>query len=135
MNPVYADTFYWIALSDARDGSHGRARELDRTLRHDQIVTTQEVLVEFLTFYGEGGGNLRGLAVSTVDGIIAARYVEVIPQSAETFDSGLNLYRSRLDKGYSMTDCISMETMRRMGIREALTHDQHFRQEGFVTLL
>ena len=36
---------------------------------------------------------------------------------------------------YSLTDCISMETMRAEGIREILTHDNHFTQEGFTILL
>jgi predicted nucleic acid-binding protein len=34
-----------------------------------------------------------------------------------------------------MTDCISMVTMRREGITEVLTDDDHFVQEGFIKLL
>jgi predicted nucleic acid-binding protein len=45
---------------------------------------------------------------------------------------GLKLYQQRLDKGYSLTDCISMNTMRKSGITEVLTHDLHFTQEGFI---
>jgi len=41
----------------------------------------------------------------------------------------------RPDKGYSLVDCISMQTMRREGITDALTHDRHFEQEGFRALL
>jgi predicted nucleic acid-binding protein len=44
---------------------------------------------------------------------------------------GLALYNSRPDKGYSLTDCISMQTMRREGLSEALTNHRHFEQEGF----
>jgi hypothetical protein len=40
----------------------------------------------------------------------------------------------RADKNYSLTDCISMQTMRREGITEALTTDKHFEQEGFRAL-
>jgi len=40
-----------------------------------------------------------------------------------------------LDKGYSLTDCISMETMRHEGITDVLTNDAHFEQEGFRALL
>jgi G:T-mismatch repair DNA endonuclease (very short patch repair protein) len=43
--------------------------------------------------------------------------------------------KARPDKGYSLTDCISMETMRAEGIREILTHDNHSTQEGFAILL
>ncbi len=45
------------------------------------------------------------------------------------------LQRSRLDKGYSLTDCISMNVCRKLGIKEILTHDRHFEQEGFEILL
>jgi hypothetical protein len=44
------------------------------------------------------------------------------------------LYIQRPDKGYSLTDCISMQTMRREGLTEALTKDRHFEQEGFQVL-
>ena len=41
---------------------------------------------------------------------------------------------ARPDKGYSLTDCISMQTMRREGLTEILTNDRHFEQEGFRAL-
>lgn len=44
------------------------------------------------------------------------------------------LYGARPDKGYSLTECISMQTMRREGLTEALTNDRHFEQEGFQAL-
>ena len=45
-----------------------------------------------------------------------------------------NVYGQRLDKGYSLTDCISMIVMEQMGITEVLTYDKHFAQEGFTLL-
>jgi predicted nucleic acid-binding protein len=57
-----------------------------------------------------------------------------MPQSRETFLAGLELYRSRPDKGYSLTDCISMQTMRCQGLTDVLTNDRLFEQEGFLTL-
>ena len=47
----------------------------------------------------------------------------------------LALYERRADKQYSLTDCIPMNVMRQKRIREILTHDRHFAQEGFVRLL
>ena len=43
--------------------------------------------------------------------------------------------RRGADKGYSLTDCISMHAMRELGVGDILTHDDHFRQEGFTVLL
>jgi predicted nucleic acid-binding protein len=58
----------------------------------------------------------------------------VVAQSRESFLAGLELYRQRPDKSYSLTDCISMQTMRHHGISNALTNDRHFEQEGFRAL-
>ena len=57
-----------------------------------------------------------------------------MPQSHESFLAGLDLYEARLDKGYSLTDCISVNTMRAEGVADVLTNDVHFRQEGFRAL-
>jgi len=67
-------------------------------------------------------------------GILASSVIRVIPQSRESFLAGLQLYRSRPDKGYSLVDCISMQAMRKEGLTEVLTNDRHFEQEGFRAL-
>jgi uncharacterized protein len=61
--------------------------------------------------------------------------IQIVPRSHQSFLTGLALYESRPDKGYSLTDCISMLVMRQEGISEILTHDDHFTQEGFIKLL
>jgi hypothetical protein len=38
-------------------------------------------------------------------------------------------------QSFALTDCISMVTMRKEGITEILTHDDHFTQEVFTRLL
>ncbi|MBA3599669.1 MAG: hypothetical protein H0W45_00310 [Acidobacteria bacterium] len=47
----------------------------------------------------------------------------------------IRFYELRPDKGYSLTDCISRNVCREREIVEILTHDNHFTQEGFQTLL
>ena len=66
--------------------------------------------------------------------LLASRDVTVIHQTRELFLEGLTLYEARPDKAYSLTDCISMQTMRREGLMEILTNDHHFTQEGFDIL-
>lgn len=60
--------------------------------------------------------------------------VPVVPQSRDSFLFGMTLYGARPDKGYSLTDCISMQTMRQEGLTEVLTNDRHFEQEEFRAL-
>jgi predicted nucleic acid-binding protein len=123
---LFADTFYWIALTLPRDAAHRRAG-----LIKDDTVTTEEVLAEYLTFFAPGPEYLRRKAAANVEAILRDPTVRVIPQSHDSFLAGLELYRARPDKGYSLTDCISMQTMLRQGLSDVLTNDRHFEQEGF----
>ena len=66
-----------------------------------------------------------------MEAILQDRTVQLVRQSHDSFMAGLELYGARPDKGYSLTDCISMQTMRRRGLSDVLTNDRHFEQEGF----
>jgi predicted nucleic acid-binding protein len=61
--------------------------------------------------------------------------ITIAPLHGETFDAGVELYRSRPDKEWSLTDCISFTVMKERGITAALTGDHHFEQAGFTALL
>ncbi len=133
---IFADTFYWISLLSPRDIFHSRAIELTQELDKAKIITTDEILIEVLNFFSGGSKNLRKQVANTVRQLLKTdtEKITVLSQSHETFLSGLNLYEKRLDKGYSLTDCISMTIMQQMDIDLVLTHDHHFTQEGFTIL-
>ncbi len=135
MRRVFADAQYWVALIHDQDQSHTAAEAISRTLQGVSLVTTEEVLSEVLAFFSERGPYLRGLAAATVRSMHVDSFVPIVPQSHQSFHDGLALYEARSDKGYSLTDCISMNVMRRQGILEILTHDGHFTQAGFIKLL
>jgi predicted nucleic acid-binding protein len=104
--------------------------QFDDLLSAGNVCTKEEVLAEVLTFFAADSW-LRNRAVETVREIFSDPAVHIIPQSHESFLSGFDLYAARPDKGYSLTDCISMQTMRKEGMTEVLTNDRHFEQEGF----
>lgn len=134
MRTIFADTFYWAAWLNPRDEWHQIVKSFNKNLSSVTIVTTDEVLTEFLNFFSAYDIRIRQSAIHRVHDILQNDYVQVIPQSHETFIAGLELYRQRADKEYSLTDCISMQTMKQLGITEVLTHDRHFTQEGFIIL-
>ncbi len=135
MSAVFADTFYWIALTNVQDLAHERAKGFTRSTNPARICTTEEVLVEYLNYFAGWGPRFRQQAATNVQNMVDSETVQVIPQTSASFREGLSLYRDRLDKGYSLTDCISMQTMRNERIIDALTNDAHFEQEGFKALL
>jgi predicted nucleic acid-binding protein len=132
---VFADTFFWIALTDPSDRWHLRAISASQSLGPVRVVTTEPVLIELLNFFAEGGPRWRREALATVETVRQSATTDLLPYSETPLDDGLALYGARQDKGYSMTDCISMQWMRQAGVFEVLTHDDHFAQEGFVLLL
>ena len=134
MRSLFADTFYWIALADVTDSAHLRALALTTQWANSGIVTTDEVLTEYLSFFANTAEHFRRAAAESIERILASSAIRVIPQSRSSFLAGLQLYRSRPDKGYSLVDCISMHTMRSEGLTEVLTNDRHFEQEGFRAL-
>lgn len=135
MKTIFADALYWIALINPNDQWHERVLEAARSLGQARLLTTEEVLTEVLNFYAEGGQSWRAAATSGVRAILGDPHTEVVPSTHSSFLGGLALYEARPDKGYSVTDCVSMLAMRERSINEALTHDHHFEQEGFTILL
>lgn len=136
MRIVFIDSFYLIALLVEHDQWHEAAVQAQKSLGDPvQFVTIYEVLVEFLASVSREGPHVRHAAVETAYAIMASDNVSVIAPSPELCTSGLNLYAQRLDKRYSLTDCISMVVMRELGITEVLTHDRDFEGEGFVRLI
>ena len=133
MKQIFVDMFYWVALINKKDNWHKRVIEVTSTLKNVEIVTTDEVLIEVLNFLS-AIVLLRRRTVQFVDDIMQNPHIKVIPQNRESFLEVFNLYRRRLDKEYSLTDCISMTVMQRLKINEVLTHDKHFKQEGFIIL-
>jgi predicted nucleic acid-binding protein len=135
MRKVFADAHHWVALLNSQDQSHAAARAATQALQAVNLVTTEEALTEVLAFFSGEGPHLRRLAAATIRGLYANPSMTVVAQSHQSFLDGLALYEARLDKEYSLTDCISMNVMRQESISEVLTHDDHFTQEGFTKLL
>ena len=134
MKRVFADTFYWIALINKSDSWYQPVKSYRVNLEDIEIITTEEVLTETINFFASFPTPMRAAVSQLVVQIIQDHNIQVIPQTHESFLAGLELFQQRFDKGYSLTDCISMITMKNLNIMEILTHDKHFTQEGFLIL-
>lgn len=89
MSVVFADTFYWIAFTNIRDSAHEKARS--RGLQQTTIVTTEEVLIEYLNYFAAWGPNFRRKALINTWDIMGNKSVRVVPQTTASFRRGLEL--------------------------------------------
>ena len=132
---VFLDTAFAISLSTPNDEHHERAVSLAEELEVNgtRLVTTRAVLLEI-------GNSLsrqryRNAAIKLLQSLEEDENVQVIPISEELYEQGFELFLSRLDKEWGITDCISFIVMWELGINSALTTDKHFQQAGFNALL
>ncbi len=135
MRKVFADTLYWIATVKPNDPYGPAAGEARRAIGPCVLVTTDEVLGEFLTAFSKSGSEMRSRAVRTVQRLLGNRNVRVVAQSRESFLRALDRFDSRPDKSYSLTDCSSMNAMDAEQIKDVLSNDHHFQQEGYNVLI
>jgi uncharacterized protein len=133
--PALIDTGYVVALVNRADQWHRAAvrwREwIISTGR--RLVTTEYVLVEIGN--GLSGRRFRALAAQLIADLRRAEIVKIVPASKSLLDDALELYRGRPDKDWGLTDCASFVVMADLGLTDALTPDDHFRQAGFRPLL
>lgn len=132
MKRVFADTFFFVAYLSSTDFAHANAVTYFDSF-DGELITTEAVLTEVADGMAAPGD--RELFIEFYDALRSEPDVQIIPASTDLFAEGVSLYRSRLDKEWSLTDCISFVVMRREGLIEALTGDHHFQQAGFVALL
>jgi predicted nucleic acid-binding protein len=132
---VFVDTPHYIAVLVPGDDLHAKAMETVRRQEDAEFVTTDAVFGELLAYVAKRGARARGEAVGLIDDLMVDRSTVVVRQTPDLFDRAFALYRRRLDKGYSLTDRMSMVVCGDLGITEVLSHDHHFEQEGFAILL
>lgn len=132
LGDVFADAVFWIALVVRQDQYHARAQELARLIG-GRIVTSRPVLLETLNFLGSPARRMTGAAL--LEQVQSRSDIFVEPLSDDLWRGAVALYRSRLDKGWGLTDCTSFVTMQKYRLVDALTADEHFAQAGFNALM
>ena len=126
MDTILVDTHYLIALINRFDQWHRSAIDIADQISNSNLIVTESVIVETLNFFAEFRSEVKEHAAETVEDFSANSQVRTIEQTTSLLKDGLQLYKSRLDKGYSLTDCISMKVCRDLGISKVLTNDKPF---------
>lgn len=132
MTPCFVDAYYFFAVLNKRDEAHAGAVRLHVSLRRP-LVTSAWVLTEVAD--GLASARTRGLFSKLLERLQSDPRFTLVQASHDLFTRGVQLYASRPDKSWSLTDCISFVVMRDQAITDALTADRHFEQAGFIALL
>ncbi|MBN4003966.1 PIN domain-containing protein [Nostoc sp. LPT] len=130
---IFLDTVFIQALLNARDQYHINAKILLPRVRNAvEVWVTKAVLIEV------------GNALSAFNRTAAMQFIQqcyqtpnmyIVSLDTPLFNYALQLYQSRLDKTWGLTDCISFIVMQDQGLIIAATADQHFVQAGYRALL
>lgn len=129
----YLDTSFVQALLNRSDQHHVQAQALlPRVRAAAEVWISEAVLVEI--------GNAlsafnREAAVAFIEQCYHTSNIRVVSVDTPLLLRALQLYQSRRDKTWGLTDCISFVVMQEHGLRDAATTDQHFVQAGYCALL
>src|SRR5689334_18446404 len=106
MSTTLVDTAAWIALVNTRDELHDRAKDIMAELRRNDIalVTTEFVLLEVANAFCASAW--RGKAMKLIDGLWSVPNLKIVEADSSLLSDGWRLYCSRLDKDWSLTDCV-----------------------------
>jgi len=102
MTTVFADTLYWVAVVQPNNPWREPAERAKDALGNVRLLTTDEVVSEFLAGLASSGEHIRRQAVKMVRAILTNPNVTVLPQSHGSFLQGVDLYERRHDKEYSL---------------------------------
>jgi predicted nucleic acid-binding protein len=132
---LFVDTSFVIARFNERDELHAAARSLAPTVGIcRELWTTDAVLLEVAASFSRP--EHRAIATGLWDQFHCDdprdRSIEASnPNLAEA----MGVFRSRSDKAWSLTDCLSFIVMDREGLSHALSADHHFEKAGFQVML
>ena len=127
---VFADTSYFLALLDARDQWHSKARKAFQPgLR---IITSCEVINETITRLQRRGFFSAALVFLTE--IRRNPKLEIVYPDSGIQSDGWDFYHRFGGGGATAVDCTSFVIMKSRRIRKAFAFDKHFKDAGFDVL-
>lgn len=136
MKRVFIDTGGFLGLLVADDASHARAKELFAQANHERwrLVTTNAVVFETYGVLLIRSRDKRSAAMTFLD-LVATDTCRVERVRRADEAHAVSILRRHKDKTYSYCDSLSFAVMDRLGIREAIAFDRHFREYGRLTIL
>jgi uncharacterized protein len=130
---LFLDTAFIQALLNPRDDYHNQAKQLFPRIRAASKVWITEAI------FAEVGNALSALnrngAVQFIQQCYCTENIRAVSVDTALLMQALDLYQSRSDKTWGLTDCISFVVMQQQNLTDAVTADRHFVQAGFRALM
>jgi len=132
--PVFVDSWAWIALASAGDQYHASAKSQHDSFRRERrsYVTTDLVLVEVIThLYRKQDSSQAERYIESVRKTIESGRNRLVHVSPDQFEQAWQLRKKYSDKpNISFTDLTSMVVMKELSIVDVFSGDAHFEHVG-----
>ena len=126
---IYIDTSGFLAILDADDDNHLKAKETWVKLisSGDNLICNNYVLVETfaLVLHRLGFEAVRVLQEDMLP-VVRIEWVDEF-----THNMGISAMLTASRRKLSLVDCVSFEMMRRLGLKKVFAIDKHFSEQGF----
>jgi len=117
---IFVDSSYFIAVAHEKDRWHRRAVELVGELSDEKLVS-ELVVEESVTAVGAIGGGKAG--VNLYEYIVGN--CEIVFTDRELLENAIQVYL-KYDGTLSVADAVSVEVMRKHGIKKIVSFDADF---------
>lgn len=130
---VFIDTSALMAVLDADDGYHKKAKDIWVRLisEEETIISSNYVLVETFALVQNRLG-LKAVRMLQED-ILPMITVDWVDEASHK--DGVTGVLTALRKKLSLVDCTSFAIMRKLGIKKVFAYDSHFKEQGFVVAI
>jgi len=134
MNSIFVDTSALIAIGNKDDAFHQQAIALQKEYLQGnfRFFTTNAVVLELFNSFSQA--QHKSIAIRLINLINNSAYWNCILVD-DLIAQGIERFQKRLDKNWSLIDCIGMIVAEDHQITEIFTTDHHFEQAGFTILL
>lgn len=130
---LFIDTVFIQALLNRNDQYHQQAKAfLPRLRAASEVWITEAILIEVGNALSATN---RTAAIQFIEQCYQTSNIQVVPVDTQLLSRAIQLYQSRPDKTWGLTDCISFIIMQDQGLIDAVTVDRHFIQAGYRALL
>lgn len=121
----FVDTGAWYAAYVPTDPAHAAIEPLidGATTR---LITTDFVFAESLNLLRARNEYQRAIRLGR--DLLSQASAELVHVTPRDLEQAFIIFSTYLDKAWSFVDCTSYVVMQRLGVREAIVLDQHFRQ-------